>query len=179
MGKRIKHRFWTVVETWEQDPREANRAIVSLGFETYRPRYRGPFMRGVREILPLFPNYVFIRIDDRVDDWKRIPSTRGVKQMFITGSGAPARVRDADIAALVACQDQDGYVVIPEYEPPSFSIAQSVRALHGLFAEREGEFRGLAPNKHFARVVFEMFGNDIEVELNLHELVAAGISVAA
>ena len=41
---------------------------------------------------PLFPNYVFIQLDDVADDWKPIRSTRGVSGFVRFGSGVPAPI---------------------------------------------------------------------------------------
>jgi len=43
---------------------------------------------------PLFPNYVFIQLDDVTDDWKPIRSTRGVSGFVRFGSGVPVPIRD-------------------------------------------------------------------------------------
>lgn len=43
---------------------------------------------------PLFPNYVFIQLDDVTDDWKPIRSTRGVSGFVRFGSGLPVPIRD-------------------------------------------------------------------------------------
>lgn len=42
----------------------------------------------------LFPNYVFIQLDDVTDDWKPIRSTRGVSGFVRFGSGVPVPIRD-------------------------------------------------------------------------------------
>jgi transcriptional antiterminator RfaH len=39
---------------------------------------------------PLFPNYVFIKLNDTSDNWKPIRSTRGVNGFVRFGSGLPA-----------------------------------------------------------------------------------------
>jgi len=43
---------------------------------------------------PLFPNYVFIQLDDLTDDWRPIRSTRGVSGFVRFGSGIPAPISD-------------------------------------------------------------------------------------
>jgi transcriptional antiterminator RfaH len=51
---------------------------------------------------PLFPNYVFIQLDDVADDWKPIRSTRGVSGFVRFGSGLPAPISDALMLPLLA-----------------------------------------------------------------------------
>jgi len=51
---------------------------------------------------PLFPNYVFIQLDDVADDWKPIRSTRGVSGFVRFGSGVPAPISDALMRPLLA-----------------------------------------------------------------------------
>ena len=43
---------------------------------------------------PLFPNYVFIQLDDLTDDWRPIRSTRGVSGFVRFGSGLPVPIND-------------------------------------------------------------------------------------
>lgn len=65
-------------------PREDERALENLerqGFECYRParlveRHRNGRKYSIPE--PLFPNYLFIRLDCVNDNWCPIRSTRGV-----------------------------------------------------------------------------------------------------
>lgn len=51
---------------------------------------------------PLFPNYVFIQLDDVTDDWKPIRSTRGVSGFVRFGSGVPVPIRDELMQPLFA-----------------------------------------------------------------------------
>jgi transcriptional antiterminator RfaH len=65
-------------------PREDERALENLerqGFECYRPARLVERHRNGRKCIvqePLFPNYLFIRLDCVNDDWHPIRSTRGV-----------------------------------------------------------------------------------------------------
>jgi transcriptional antiterminator RfaH len=68
-------------------PRQDGRALEHLerqGFECYRPVYERERIRGGRKNLgkaALFPNYIFIRLDQIHHNWLPIRSTRGVAQI--------------------------------------------------------------------------------------------------
>lgn len=80
-------------------PREHERALENLErqcFECFRPtrvteKRRGTQKRTVKE--PLFPGYLFIRLDRLHDNWHSIRATRGVNQI-VRFNEYPLPVRD-------------------------------------------------------------------------------------
>jgi transcriptional antiterminator RfaH len=88
---------WYVIQC---KPREERRALEHLerqGFACYLPRLTVEKQRsGVRRdvLEPLFPGYLFIRLDELNDNWQPISSTRGVLQI-VRFSGYPIPLRDA------------------------------------------------------------------------------------
>src|SRR5690606_503175 len=62
-------------------------------FECYRPQKHGKTEE------PLFPGYLFIRLDRQLDNWYPIRSTRGVARVISFG-GEPTPVRDELIEQL-------------------------------------------------------------------------------
>lgn len=80
-------------------PREDDRALAHLdrqGFECYRPIYERERVRQGRRCrtpAPLFPGYLFIRLDRLHDNWLPICSTRGVVKI-VRFAGYPLPVGD-------------------------------------------------------------------------------------
>ena len=166
MGSRRK--YWTVVRTKFDEESTALRNVREQGFEGYLPRYRDRVRGGVRKVLPLFPGYMFVQIK-RNQDWSPIRSTRGVHSMMFSGQ-APARVLDEDIERIRGCEDELGYVVIPENEPPQFLPGEIVMAFGGMFVNKLGTYVGLGANRHRGQVIFELLGRAVRTDVSLYDL---------
>ena len=95
-------RRWHVVQS---KPQQAERVAIQLeeilGIEVYNPKIEVRAVRGTRtmaQIRPLFPNYLFARLDLPAE-WKTITFTRGVARV-LGGWEDPRPVDDAVIAAI-------------------------------------------------------------------------------
>jgi len=83
---------WYLIQT---KPRQESRAEDNLRrqhFECYRPTKPCNATSG-KPNEPLFPGYLFIRLDQQLDNWYPIRSTRGVSRVVAFGS-EPTPVRD-------------------------------------------------------------------------------------
>ena len=92
---------WYLIQT---KPRREARAEEHLRqhFECYRPLKASAATRsgqGAKAGEPLFPGYLFIRLDSTHDNWYPIRSTRGVNRVVSFG-GQPTPVRDELIEQL-------------------------------------------------------------------------------
>src|SRR6185295_2967718 len=85
-------------------------------------------------ISPMFPRYLFIRLDDQSDNWGPIRSTIGVASLVRFGA-LPAQVPDRLISGLQEREDEAGVQPLPEegYRPGS-----RVRITEGSLAGYEG-----------------------------------------
>jgi transcriptional antiterminator RfaH len=89
-------------------PRQEQIAVANLQNQTYRAlapqvSVRKRTNQGWKEVSePLFPNYVFIQLDDVTDDWRPIRSTRGVSGFVRFGSGLPSPISDDLMQPLLA-----------------------------------------------------------------------------
>jgi transcriptional antiterminator RfaH len=131
-------------------PGQEERACLQLrnqGYDVFLPRHAREKMRGGKRILattPLFPRYLFIRLNQLTDNWSPIRSTLGVSNMVRFGNRY-ATVDDDFITALrerIAQQEQT-----PE---PLYQRGQPVRIVRGPFAGIEAVF---AENDGDSRVV--------------------------
>lgn len=89
---------WYLIQT---KPRQDSRAEENLRrqhFECYRPTQPCP-AGSDKPNEPLFPGYLFIRLDQQLDNWYPIRSTRGVARVVAFGS-EPTPVRDEIIEQL-------------------------------------------------------------------------------
>jgi transcriptional antiterminator RfaH len=126
------------------------------GFEIYLPRVK---IRR-KKIEPLFPGYVFVRIEQR---WHVINATIGIIRVLTT-CDHPARLPDDVIDELRGRQDRRGFVKLPKPEP-----GHRVRILRGAFVDHVGIYEG-AGSKDRERVLLALLGRMVPVEVHPNDL---------
>jgi len=76
---------WYAVHTQASAEQKADFHLRNQGFEVYLPSYRKQ-RRHARRVdwikAPLFPRYLFVRMDIETTPWRRIHSTIGVSYLL-------------------------------------------------------------------------------------------------
>lgn len=89
---------WYLIQTKPRQEARAEENLRRQSYDCYRPQKpRGA--SGSKAEEPLFPGYLFIRLDRQLDNWYPIRSTRGVARVVSFG-GEPTPVRDELIEQL-------------------------------------------------------------------------------
>lgn len=158
---------WYVAET---QPRAEAKALWHLerqGFTAYLPVYRKR-RRHARRIdwvqAPLFPRYLFVKMDMARAAWRAIRSTVGVTRLVCQGD-APAPVPLDVVEDIRARENEDGFVVLA----PPFRPGEAVRVLTGSFADRIGVYEG-ASDAHRVILLLEMLGRRVRIRLPLADV---------
>jgi transcriptional antiterminator RfaH len=144
----MKH--WYAIHTKPRQEEHAAEHLRHQEFEIYLPkikqahRYRG---RWRHRIEPLFPRYLFIRLDLESDNVAPIRSTRGVSKL-VSFSGLPATVPDSLIDALVQSADPDTELHHPEATLFETGTAVTIvdgplEGLQAIFKAHDGEARSI------------------------------------
>lgn len=163
---------WYVVQTQINAEAKAALNLARQGFEIYLPRYlkRRSHARKIEKVAaPLFPRYMFVRIDIATQRWRSVQSTYGVSHLVLNGSD-PAPVAEQVIDALKARHDAGGYVKLDQ--PVKFAIGETVRVLAGVFAENLGLFDGMADRDRVA-ILLELLGRKVRVSIEADMVTAA------
>jgi len=157
------NRSWHLIYT---KPRSEQKALTHLdeqGYKTYLPKCRIQKMRKSRRVAvteALFPSYLFIRLDDQLDNWAPIRSTPGVNKLVRFGQ-MPARVPDTFIDKLKANDDEDG---LQEIALPGFEPGDKVRLTDGPMAGLEAIYQ-TAKGSDRAMIMLDLLGKLTRVEL--------------
>jgi transcriptional antiterminator RfaH len=163
---------WYVVQTQVNAEAKAARNLVRQGFEIYLPRYlkRRSHARKIEKIAaPLFPRYLFVRIDMATQRWRSIQSTFGVSRLVCNGPD-PAQVAEQVLGSLKAREDESGYIKLDQR--PKFALGEKVRVLTGVFAENLGLFDGLADRDRVA-ILLDLLGRKVRVSIEADMVAAA------
>jgi len=162
---------WYVVQTQVNAEAKAVRNLVRQGFEVYLPRYlklRSHARKIEKVPVPLFPRYMFVRIDIATQRWRSVQSTFGVSRLVLNGSD-PAPLAQQVINCLREREDTSGYVQLDQR--PKFALGAKVRVLAGVFAENLGLFDGMADRDRIA-ILLDLLGRKVRVSIEA-DLVAA------
>jgi len=162
---------WYVVQTQVNAEAKAVRNLVRQGFEVYLPRYlklRSHARKIEKVPVPLFPRYMFVRIDIATQRWRSVQSTFGVSRLVLNGSD-PAPLAQQVISCLREREDTSGYVQLDQR--PTFALGAKVRVLAGVFAENLGLFDGMADRDRIA-ILLDLLGRKVRVSIEA-DLVAA------
>jgi len=162
-------KVWYLIFSRPGQETVARQQLERQGYTTYLPmvlnaRRRNGRRRYVRE--PLFPRYLFIRLDQVTDNWAPIRSTIGVSTLVRFGM-EPAPVSDSLIAAIRARENSDGLHEIRS----ELSEGSTVRVLDGPMMGLEGIFLSRSGEQR-AMVLLELMGKLARVQLDVDAIEA-------
>lgn len=125
---------WYLVKTKALNESRVHKRLTGAGYEVLFPKIRKKSKRnrGLFEMRPLFPTYLFVRFHR--DETKTIKYTHGVARVICFGP-EPHEVDEEIIAAVRARMDEEGIVKL---EPKRLSLSSGQRVKIG-----EGPFAGL------------------------------------
>ena len=94
---------WYVIKTKVNQERKALANLSNQGFEIFCPK--SPLLKNCKNRIikifsPLFPSYIFIRLDLEVDGWRKINNTYGVKEILKNSSMFPGSISSDFIESL-------------------------------------------------------------------------------
>lgn len=126
---------WHVIYTRPRAERQIARSIEKIGIEFFLPFYKVERKWSDRKKkieVPLFPNYIFVRVDNNLTKSKILSVKHVVK--FISIDGRPLVVREQDITSIKKILNDDLDVAPENY----FHEGMKVRIKGGQFNGFEG-----------------------------------------
>ena len=134
-----KEKRWYLIHSKPRQEEVARDNLERQGYSTYLPLLKTPRRRMGRRIIriePMFPRYLFIRLNTETDNWAPIRSTLGVSTLVRFGM-TPSPVPDDLIEILRERDNSAGIQDIPMHD---FQSGQKVRIEEGPFMGYEGIF---------------------------------------
>jgi transcriptional antiterminator RfaH len=135
---------WYVVETHARGEARALDHLRRQGYAVYLPRYRRRRRHARRTdtvAAPLFPGYLFLRMNVAETRWRAVRSTVGVRRLVAEGE-APLPVPEGIVEDILGREDAEGFV--PVAPAPPFAPGESVRVVAGPLRDQVGWFQRLA-----------------------------------
>lgn len=158
------NRKWRAVLCRPRQERKAEAHLENQGFEVFLPRMRARSrLRGkwTTRIEPLFPRYLFVRLEEFTDDWSTIRSTRGVIGLVRFGNEFPS-LDDVIIHELRARHDGQG--VIDLSEAMDIQADDTIEITNGAMAGLRAVFRARNGDERVV-VLLKLLNNEREIEL--------------
>ncbi|MDD2914612.1 MAG: transcription/translation regulatory transformer protein RfaH [Gallionella sp.] len=163
---------WFAVSCKPRQEAVAEENLLRQGYRVYLPRIQNTHHRRgqwVDVIEPLFPRYLFIRINPALRSTAPVRSTRGAVGLVRFG-GQPAVIPDEVIEAIVQREAPDSGLHWDDR--PLFCAGEPVRleegplaGMEGIFVERDGEKRVI--------ILLELLGKANKIRINRDWVVQA------
>jgi transcription elongation factor/antiterminator RfaH len=153
---------WYVVHTQSRAESQVIYQLERQGFRVFCPRFRRTVRhaRKTRNVLaPLFPNYLFVRLDISRDHWRSINGTRGVVRLLMQGE-TPQPVPHNVIDSLRARTRADGTFDWT----PNLKVGGPIRIVNGPFLEFLGTLQSFNAAKR-VQVLLDLLGRSVSVTL--------------
>jgi len=163
---------WYLIYTKPQKELVARENLERQGYKVYLPmaRLRRRRMgKGTTRIEPLFPRYIFIRLDTKTDNWSPIRSTLGVSNLVKFGM-YPSAVPDALIELLYDRCDEEG---IQDIAPDEYKEGEAIRVVEGPMTGLEGVFLAKTSSDR-VMVLLDIVGKHTRVSMTTEKLGPAG-----
>lgn len=159
---------WYLVYSKPQQEERARIHLDRQGYEPFVPLMRVQRRKSgrfVTRIEPMFPRYLFIRVDPD-EGWAPVRSTLGVTSLVRFGS-QPTRVPDALVEQLRAGVDDQG--IIGNLVPPDLEAGQRVRIVEGLLEGYEGIIEA-RDGQERVRILLDLVSRHAVATLSAHQV---------
>ena len=162
---------WFAVKVQPRREALAELHLKKQGFETFAPKLmaarRGDAARGKAALSPLFPGYLFVRLDLGRDRWRAVNGTIGVSYLVQFGD-APCAAPKGLIEGLCARTGANGQFNFED----ELSVGDSVRIVGGAFDGWIGQLKTCDAQGRVA-VLLEAFTKQVPVRFPRGSIVRA------
>jgi len=159
---------WYLVYAKPRQEDLAKQNLERQGYQPYLPMVRTPRRRMGRRLIriePMFPRYLFIRLDTETDNWAPIRSTIGVSTLVRFGMH-PSPVPDDLIEYLRSRDSATGVQDLPLHH---FRKGQKVVIEEGPFRGYEGIYVAKTARERVT-VLLDIVGRAAKAQINIEHL---------
>ncbi len=163
---------WFVVYTLPVKEIVAKQHLEEQGYDVYLPMFKKTrrHARRVDEVLqPLFPRYLFVGLDLRIDSWRSVSGTRGVAYLLLN-NGHPLGISTSIIEGLQLQENEHGLVPIACVE--TFVKGKTLRIVDGTFKDQVAVFEKMDA-KQRVQLLLNFLGRDTKISLPVYAVETA------
>lgn len=156
-------RNWFVVRTKAGDENRANTNLLHQEIETFLPLLKDHYFRGgrmIQTIKPLFPNYLFAKLDLDLQ-YTKVKWTRGVSRILGNREG-PVPISEIVVQTI---QDRIGKDNLIELEV-EMKEGDLVQVTSGPLKDLVGVFQKRMSGKDRVKILLNLIGVDVPVQIS-------------
>jgi len=156
---------WYIAQTQPHSETKASLHLGRQGFDFYLPQYlkKRRHARRVETIAaPLYPGYIFVAFDYRVQRWRSIHSTVGISRLLCHGDQL-APVPEGIVEELKRREDDRGLIQLERRA--RFHPGDAVRVVAGAFSECLGLYESTDERERVA-ILLNLLGRKVRVRLD-------------
>lgn len=153
---------WYAAYTRCNHERVVKKLLSDKGLATFLPTITVPSRRKDRKVLikrPLFPNYLFVELNEARDNWMKMFRTPGL--VHICGNGRPMPVPDEDIESIRIFVTSDRNL----YPLPYLQVGSRVQVISGPLTNAIGILVKEDRKKRRLVVSVELMGQSVAATL--------------
>jgi transcriptional antiterminator RfaH len=151
---------WYLVYSKSRKEEFAESCLRLRGIEVFLPRLFYPTgQKNPRNIVPLFPNYLFTRIHD-AEQYQKVIWTPGVRRL-ISFNGFPACLDDTVVGFLRRHATPEGFIPARS----NLKVGEEIHITGGPFDGLVGIIQEPPESKQRVSVLMKLLSRDIKVEL--------------
>ena len=155
---------WYAIHTHAKSEEKARFHLLRQAYHVYLPKYAKQ-RRHARKVdtikVPLFPRYLFVKLDINATAWGSINSTVGVLNMVCNGS-TPVPLPDDVVEEIMGHEDDNGVVAVGRIS--DFKKGDPVRIMGGPFIDQLGIF-DVSDDGRRVMVLLTLLGRHVRAKL--------------
>jgi transcriptional antiterminator RfaH len=151
---------WYVVLTKVRSEENARFHLSARGVEVFYPKLFLPATKSGRQIVSLFPNYIFVRIDASSPEYYQVVWCHGVKKLVSFGD-APSPVEDNVVDFMRDQADQGGLIMAKS----NLKAGDPVQITNGPFKGLIGIIQAPPDTKSRVKVLMAILSRQVQVEV--------------
>ena len=155
------HKNWYAAFTKPRSEDTAKYYLEHKGIEVFYPRLLLPLSsRSGRLVVPLFPNYLFVRIDLDSPEYSQVVWCRGVKR-FVSFGGMPSAIEDNIVDFLRDQADPGGLIAAKS----NLKVGAEVQIAKGPFKGLAGIIQEPPDTKSRVKVLMSILSRQVQVDV--------------
>lgn len=159
---------WLVVKLKPNKINIAQKNLRRQNFLFYHPQFLSTIKRKSKfknVLKPLFPNYMFIFLDDNNQHNYKINNTIGVSHIVRFGNAVPV-IKGDTIHKIMASINQDS----DNLPSQKFEIGQKIKIKNGPFSNFSGKIEDLS-NENRVWILLDWLNNQVRVSIDKFNLI--------
>ncbi|SVB69620.1 uncharacterized protein METZ01_LOCUS222474 [marine metagenome] len=155
---------WLLVYTKAKEEQRAKTNLENQGFQTFLPMIAFVKMNRSKSttVEPMFPRYLFIKLNLEKDNWTLIKSTRGVSHIVVFGQRF-AEIPDRVVAHLKSGADKND-IFKQAIKRQEFEKGDTLIIAQGIFKDKEATFLS-KKSKERVRILLRFVNHLITTEI--------------